>query len=68
MQLQHIQNLVAKSPDHSECMRALLAAGSKDQDAGVVFLGEEFQRGSVFEWVDFILLGEFLGQWPAERV
>ena len=31
---------------------------AEDQEAGVILLAEEFERGRIFEWVNWVLLGE----------
>lgn len=49
-------------------MRALLLTASKDEEGGIVLLGEELERGGVFKRVDGVLLGEFLGERKTERI
>lgn len=67
-QLQHIIRLVRKRPDESQRVRPLLARRAKDQNGGIVLLGEELERGGVVEGVDGVLLGELLGQGLAQGV
>lgn len=68
VQLQHVEDLVAECADKRQRVRPLLLAAPKDEEGGVVLLGEEFERGGVFKGVDGVLLGEFLGEREAERM
>jgi hypothetical protein len=68
VEFQHVQHLVAKGAHHGERMWALLGGGAKDEDGGVVLLGEELEGSGIVEWVDIILLGELLGKRAAQRV
>lgn len=43
-------------------MRALLLCAAKDEETGVVLLGEELDGGGILKRVDGVLLGELLGQ------
>jgi hypothetical protein len=47
---------------------AFLGCRAKDEHRSVVFLGEELERGSIFKRMDFIFLGELLGEWNAQLV
>lgn len=62
VQLQHVEHLVAESADKGQRVRALLLRAAKDEEAGVVFFGEELDGGGVLEGVDGVLLGELFGQ------
>lgn len=62
VQLQHVEHLVAKGADKRQRVRALLLRAAKDEEAGVVFFGEELDGGGVLEGVDGVLLGELLGE------
>jgi hypothetical protein len=55
---------MAKCADASEGVWALLAGGAEDDEGGVVLLAEELEGGGILEWVDLVLLGELLGEWP----
>ena len=59
---------MSKGPHKCKGMRAFLARGAEDEEGGVVLLGEELERGGVFEGMDFVFLGEFLGEWEVELV
>lgn len=62
VQLQHVEDLVPKGADESDGMGPLLLAAAKDEEAGVVLVGEELERGRVLKGVDGVLLCEFLGE------
>ena len=49
-------------------MRALFAMVPKEEQAGVVFLREEFERGGVGEGVDVVFLGEAHAVGAFERI
>ncbi len=57
-----------ETSDESDGIRPLLAVASKHNEADVVLLGEEFERGGVFEGVDVIFLGEADGKRAFEGV
>lgn len=67
-ELEHVEDLVAERADERQVVRALLLAAAEDEEAGVVLLGEELERGGVLERVDGVLLGELLGEGLAEGV
>lgn len=68
VKLEHVERLVGKGADKGERVGALLLAAAKEEKAGVVFLGEELERGCVVEGVDGVLLCELLGQGLAHLV
>lgn len=68
VELEHVEDLEGEGSDEGQGVRALLAAGAEDEQAGVVLLGEELERGRVLEGVDGVLLGELLGQGLAHGV
>jgi len=49
-------------------MWAFLGCRAKDEHRGVVFLGEELERGSIFERMDFVFLRELLGEGDTQLV
>lgn len=49
-------------------MGTLLLAAAKDEQTGIVLLGEKLERSSIVKRVDSVLLGEFLSQWLAHLV
>lgn len=49
-------------------MRTFLARRAKDQERSIVLLGEKLEGSGVFERVDGVLLGEFLGEWDFQLV
>ena len=49
-------------------MRPLFAVVAEDEEAGVVLLAEEFERGGVGEGVDVVFLGEADAEGPFEGV
>lgn len=62
VQLEHVEELVAKGAGQGEAVGPLLAAAAEDEEGGVVLLGEELERGGVLEGVHGVLLGELLGE------
>lgn len=57
-ELHHIQHLSSIRTHPGQRVWAFLAVTAEEEQAGVVFLGEEFQAGGVFERVDRIFLVE----------
>ncbi|KAI6758959.1 hypothetical protein HG531_013955 [Fusarium graminearum] len=51
-----------------ESVGTLLLAAAKDEQTGIVLLGEKLERSSIVKRVDSVLLGEFLSQWLAHLV
>lgn len=62
-QLQHVQDLEAKSARKCQAVGALLGAAAEDEEGGIVLLGKELERRSIFKGVYGVLLGELLGEW-----
>ena len=68
VQLYHIEDLVVKGTGDGDGVSALLAVAAKDEQTGVVLLGEELKRRGIFEGVDGVLLVELDAERALERV
>lgn len=63
MKLEHVEDAVVEGANEGERVWTFLRVRRKEEKRGVILGTEKFEGGGVFEGVDGVLLGEFLGVW-----